>query len=106
MYCKNCGKEIDDNAVVCVNCGCAVKDIQTANASQGKSWVTTLLLCFFLGSLGIHRFYTGHIASGIAQLIMTIVVILFPITALWVLIDFIVILCGGFRTKDGAELRK
>ncbi len=23
MYCKNCGKEIDENAVVCPNCGCA-----------------------------------------------------------------------------------
>ncbi len=25
MYCKNCGKEIADKAVVCTNCGCAVK---------------------------------------------------------------------------------
>lgn len=24
MFCSNCGKEIDDKAVVCVNCGCAV----------------------------------------------------------------------------------
>lgn len=22
MYCSNCGKEIDDNAVLCINCGC------------------------------------------------------------------------------------
>lgn len=26
MFCRNCGKEIDDRAVFCVNCGCAVKD--------------------------------------------------------------------------------
>lgn len=26
MYCKNCGRQIDDRAVVCVNCGCAVND--------------------------------------------------------------------------------
>ena len=25
MFCENCGKEIDDNADVCVNCGCFVK---------------------------------------------------------------------------------
>ncbi len=26
MYCKNCGKEIDNNAYVCPNCGVKVKD--------------------------------------------------------------------------------
>lgn len=25
MYCKNCGKEIDDHAYVCLNCGARVK---------------------------------------------------------------------------------
>ena len=23
MYCKNCGKEIDNNAAVCIHCGVA-----------------------------------------------------------------------------------
>lgn len=26
MFCKHCGKEINDNAVVCVYCGCAVSE--------------------------------------------------------------------------------
>lgn len=26
MFCKHCGKEINDNAVVCVHCGCAVSE--------------------------------------------------------------------------------
>lgn len=25
MYCSNCGQEINDNADVCIHCGCAVK---------------------------------------------------------------------------------
>ncbi|HZK72254.1 MAG TPA: zinc ribbon domain-containing protein [Clostridia bacterium] len=25
MFCSTCGKEIHDEAVICVNCGCAVK---------------------------------------------------------------------------------
>ena len=25
MYCQNCGKEVCDNAVVCINCGCEIK---------------------------------------------------------------------------------
>ena len=24
MFCQNCGAEINDNAVVCIKCGCAV----------------------------------------------------------------------------------
>jgi len=25
MYCKNCGKELEDGAIECRNCGCAVR---------------------------------------------------------------------------------
>ena len=28
-YCSTCGKELHDNAVICVNCGCQVSSIQT-----------------------------------------------------------------------------
>ena len=31
MFCRNCGKEINDQAVVCVHCGCSVQ----ANANVG-----------------------------------------------------------------------
>ena len=30
-YCANCGKEIDDNADVCIGCGCSVKNINKNN---------------------------------------------------------------------------
>ena len=36
---------------------------------QRKSYTATLLLSFFLGGFGIHRFYTGYIGLGILQLI-------------------------------------
>ena len=45
MFCKKCGKEIHDEAVVCVHCGCAVED--NAKKNEGKSWLATLLLCIF-----------------------------------------------------------
>lgn len=35
MFCKNCGKEIDDNAVVCVHCGVAT-DVATTSAVKKK----------------------------------------------------------------------
>lgn len=37
--------------------------------TQGKKYTTTLLLSFFLGLLGVHRFYTGYIGLGILQLV-------------------------------------
>ncbi len=30
MFCKNCGKEIDDNAMVCIHCGAAANIPQTS----------------------------------------------------------------------------
>lgn len=63
-----------------------------------KSWVITLLLCLFLGGFGIHRFYTGHIVSGIIMLIT------FGGFGIWALIDLVLIICKKFKTKDGYEL--
>lgn len=35
MYCRNCGAEIDDKAVICPKCGVAQNDVQTAGADNG-----------------------------------------------------------------------
>lgn len=37
-FCKNCGKEIDDNAVVCVNCGSSQQQIPQAVDNGGFGW--------------------------------------------------------------------
>ena len=56
------------------------------------------LLCFFLGFLGVHRFYVGKVGTGVVQL--------FTLggLGLWALIDFILILCGVFTDKDGRRI--
>ena len=96
-YCSKCGAEIHDEAVICPKCGCAVAP---SNGSLSeKSWIATVLLCFFLGAIGVHRFYVGRIGSGIAM-ILTLGGL-----GIWTLVDFIVILCGNFKDKEGKLIK-
>jgi hypothetical protein len=59
-----------------------------------RSRLVTTLLCFFLGYLGIHRFYVGKNGTGIAQLLTL------GGLGFWALIDFIMILTGSFKDKE------
>ena len=65
-----------------------------------KSWVAALLLCFFLGGFGAHRFYTGKVGTGILQLLTLGGV------GVWALIDFIRIIVGSFKDKQGQALAR
>ena len=65
-----------------------------AETSEKKRLIASLL-CFFLGPIGVHRFYVGKVGTGILQILT------FGGLGLWVLIDFIMILCGSFKDKEG-----
>lgn len=102
MFCKSCGKEVSDQAVICVACGVPLKSgsgVVTGNG-EGKDWLTTLLLCLFLGGWGVHRFYTGHIAIGFIQLLTL------GGCGIWTFIDFIMIVTGSFKDNNGNLLVK
>jgi hypothetical protein len=106
MYCANCGKQIDDRAVICVHCGVATgnptvtssSSLIDANGVQRYDWLTTLLLCFFLGSLGIHSFYTKRTGIGVAQLLTL------GGCGIWALIDLIMIITESYRDGNGNPL--
>lgn len=34
-YCTNCGNEVNENAVICVKCGCAIPKIETYGSQAG-----------------------------------------------------------------------
>ncbi len=62
---------------------------------KDKSQVAALLLCIFLGGLGIHRFYLGYTWQGIVQLLTA------GGFGIWWLIDLIRIITGDLKPKAG-----
>ena len=58
-------------------------------------WIVTLLLWFFLGCLGIHRFYHGKVGTGILMLLT------FGGLGIWWLVDGILIVMGKFEDDKG-----
>ncbi len=59
-----------------------------------KSKTTAILLCFFLGWIGAHRFYLGYTLTGVIQLLT------FGGFGFWALIDFVRLVTGFFSPKD------
>jgi ribosomal protein L40E len=106
-FCENCGAVIDKEAVVCPKCGVALgdlkeqllnKQLKKKENSSEKSRLVAILLCWFLGVFGVHRFYVGKIGTGILWLL--------TLGCLWVgvLVDLILIATGFFKDKDGKAL--
>lgn len=68
-FCANCGKPVDPNAEVCMSCGVAVKKAGGDLAGQDK--IVIALICFFLGTLGIHNFIMKENKKGVFKLVLT-----------------------------------
>lgn len=74
--------------------------VATAGAVSEKSMVPAALLCFFLGFLGIHRFYVGKIGTGI------LMILTFGGLGIWALVDLVMIIVGSFKDKNGMPLQR
>ena len=70
-----------------------------STVKSDKSWIAAMLLCFFLGYLGVHRFYVGKIGTGILWLLTG------GLFRVGLVIDFLIILCGGFTDSDGLPVK-
>lgn len=98
VYCTTCGTQIAVSAESCPKCGAV--NVSNKPKTSEKGMVPAALLCFFFGILGFHRFYVGKIGTGI---LMILTVGGFGI---WTLIDFVMIIVGTFKDKEGLSLRR
>jgi TM2 domain-containing membrane protein YozV len=66
---------------------------------SSKSRLAVTLLSWFLGYLGVHRFYLGKIGTGILMLITA------GGFGIWTLIDFIFAVAGIMKDKEGKVIK-
>lgn len=69
-FCGDCGSTIKQKAEICPDCGVRQRGMAShSTAPNGKSRIAAALLALFLGGIGVHRFYLGHIGLGFVYLL-------------------------------------
>jgi TM2 domain-containing membrane protein YozV len=67
-HCHHCGSPLPDNADVCLSCGVAVPKNNTNRYLNGQDKLVMILICFFIGGLGIHNFMMGENKKGLFKI--------------------------------------
>jgi len=87
-----------ETLIIEISSGMSYQASQIPTVYSSKSYVTALLLSFFLGYLGVDRFYLGQTGLGIAKLLT------FGGCGIWSLIDFILIAMRKVTDSEGNPL--
>jgi hypothetical protein len=122
MYCRNCARQLADNAEFCVACGqrpllgtrfcqaCGQESLPNAEVclkcgvrlgqSGEKDWIVALILSILIGTLGVDRFYLGYVGLGILKLLTL------GGCGIWWLVDVILIAMNKLPDAQGRPLRQ
>ena len=100
-YCPNCGKPVEDGTKFCPECGASLQPEprKPSNTNNEDRWLVTLLLSILVGSLGVHRFYTGNVLTGVLMLLTC------GGCGVWTIIDIVMIAGNTYRDGDGNTLK-
>ena len=74
------------------------KLLNSSTTTSTPDWLTLFLLTFFVGVLGVHRFYVGKIGTGFLMLLTL------GGLGVWFLVDLILVVTGQFTNKDGQKI--
>ena len=74
------------------------KLLDSSTKTNSIDWLALFLLTFFVGVLGIHRFYVGKIGTGVLMLITL------GGLGVWFLVDLLLVVTGQFTNKDGQKI--
>jgi len=122
MYCRNCARQLADNAEYCINCGqrpllgnrycqscgqatvpgaeiCVKCGVRLGRGGE-KDWMVALILSILLGTFGVDRFYLGYVGLGILKLVTI------GGCGIWWLVDVILIAMNKLPDAQGNPLRQ
>ena len=74
------------------------KLLDSSTKTNSIDWLAFFLLTFFVGVLGVHRFYVGKIGTGVLMLITL------GGLGVWFLVDLLLVVTGQFTNKDGQKI--
>ena len=74
------------------------KLLNSSTTTSTTDWLTLFLITFFVGVLGVHRFYVGKIGTGFLMLLTL------GGLGVWFLVDLILVVTGQFTNKEGEKI--
>jgi TM2 domain-containing membrane protein YozV len=125
-FCPGCGTETMPLAEVCVKCGVRIAR-EPAGGISPKSRLVASLLAFFLGILGVHRFYVGRnetasvmLSFGIIGLIILGLAAILSLndgllfwglsfaaaSGIWAFVDFVLAVTGHMKDGEGRLIKE